>query len=795
MVNEAIMPVMLILSQFALVLSLFGLLVAVEPIIALFAVALFGGSYVLVFIVARRALTRIGDVVMSANGERFKSVHEAMTSIKDVKILGVEKTFLARFRDPTGQMAFAQSRGAVIGEAPRSILQALALAGMLVMILHLLVNRSSTLADIVPTLGIFAFAGLRLFPALQAIYRQLGSLKVTKPAVDELYLDMMETQAHAMPWPAERPPLPLHERLVLEGIRYTYPAASRPALKSLDLYHPGARHPRHRRRHRRRQDHAGRHHARPALARRRQPPRRRRTGHPGEPARLAEEHRLRAAADLADRQFGGRQHRVRHAARPDRHGQRGARRAHRQLHDFVQNELPDGYDTRVGDHGIRLSGGQRQRIGIARALYHDPDVLILDEATSALDNLTEKAVMDAVHNLGKAKTIIMIAHRLSTVQGCDSIIMIERGQIVARGSYAELLGKNAKFRAMAGVAAASRAGQAMTTSPWAAGPASSPATTGSSKSCSGRSRPRGCGSWLPREPRHRARRAGRAPHPLAGQGLLGGFELARGGGADGPPPGAAGGAAAADQAGLDGPRPRSPRRQVVQAPGPGRLYAALLARLADGALTLSEGTKPAVLAAYPVLAEAPHPCLAPGLSRRGAVAGSPGGGARRLRLDRGRTGLRLLRPAPALQGRGGSDPGLHGSAGSHGAGYCRRPAAGCRFAATLRGLAGDDPRIRLLLEDLAPAPFRACLGACDIVVAPFRRYLHSGSIVHALSAQRPVLTPATPFAASLAATLAAPDWLQLYEGPLTAATLAAARAPTARARPRSAGAPDGGAGG
>ncbi len=99
---------------------------------------------------------------------------------------------------------------------------------------------------------------------------------------------------------------------------------------------------------------------------------------------------------------------------------------------------------------MRLSGGQRQRIGIARALYHDPDVLILDEATSALDNLTEKAVMDAVHNLGHAKTIILIAHRLSTVRSCDNIFMMEKGQVVAMGTYDELLDKNQTFRAMAG---------------------------------------------------------------------------------------------------------------------------------------------------------------------------------------------------------------------------------------------------------------------------------------------------------------------------------------------------------
>ena len=112
------------------------------------------------------------------------------------------------------------------------------------------------------------------------------------------------------------------------------------------------------------------------------------------------------------------------------------------LHDFVISELPDKYQTKIGERGVRLSGGQRQRIGIARALYHDPNILILDEATNALDNHTEKAVMDAVNNIGNNKTIIIIAHRLSTLEKCDKIFSLKNGEINNQGTFEELIKVN-----------------------------------------------------------------------------------------------------------------------------------------------------------------------------------------------------------------------------------------------------------------------------------------------------------------------------------------------------------------
>jgi ABC-type multidrug transport system fused ATPase/permease subunit len=120
-----------------------------------------------------------------------------------------------------------------------------------------------------------------------------------------------------------------------------------------------------------------------------------------------------------------------------------------QLSSFIES-LPNGLDTTVGERGIRLSGGQRQRIGIARALYHEPEVLVLDEATSSLDTETERFVMQAVERLRQTRTIILIAHRMSTVRGCDRLFYLSDGRVLASGAFDNLLAENERFKTMVG---------------------------------------------------------------------------------------------------------------------------------------------------------------------------------------------------------------------------------------------------------------------------------------------------------------------------------------------------------
>ncbi|MEO8000438.1 MAG: ABC transporter ATP-binding protein [Arenimonas sp.] len=446
----ALVPTMQVIAQGAVVIGVLILLVVVNPLLTLAVAAVLGTAYVLLYWVLRSYLNRIGNERVEANRDRYQIVQEIFGGIKEVKVSGLEGVMLKYYEDPAMRFARQVSASKISSQIPRFALEALVFGGMLLMMLYLM-SKPGGLQEALPVLAVYAFAGYRLMPALQNVYQQLTTLRFSGPALDALHADItsLKSDNSGVFHSSKIEPLGLAKCLALEQITYQYPGAERASVKSMDMKidafttvgFVGT-------------TGSGKTTTVDLILGLLQP----QNGKLTADGKIISKENLRAwqrsigyvpqhiyladASVSANIAFGVPSQNVDIEAVI-----RAAKTAC--LHDFVTQDMPAGYDTMVGERGVRLSGGQRQRIGLARALYHDPDILILDEATSALDNLTEQAVMEAVNNLGHRKTIILVAHRLSTVKECDRIFMLEYGEIIGSGRFEELLENNESFRAMA----------------------------------------------------------------------------------------------------------------------------------------------------------------------------------------------------------------------------------------------------------------------------------------------------------------------------------------------------------
>lgn len=450
-IGKALFPALQLIAHAMIITLILTLLFVIDPVLATSVFFVLGGSYLLIYLFMKGRAVRVGQVTYESNRGRFRATQEALGGIKDLKMKGLEAAFLDRFRAETSRFWRSRVSEQLIGQIPSYVMQGVIFGGMLLVILYLMqVHEQFDRA--LPVLTMYAVAGYRLMPSLQSGYRNLVSLRNAAPVLDALHRDLQSIgtipTVKAKLHDSDR--MTLKKEIRLSGVSYRYPTADHDAVSDISLVIPrystvafvgttgcgktttvdiilGL--------------------LRPtsgmvqvddtvltaANARGWQ----RNVGYVPQDIYLAD------ASITENIAYGVPAKEI-----DDEAVEKAARIA--RLHDFVSTELPDGYKTEVGERGVRLSGGQKQRIGIARALYHDPEVLVLDEATSALDNLTEHAVMEAVRQLSRKKTIVMIAHRLSTVATCDLIFFLEAGLVVGAGSYEELIESNESFRVMAG---------------------------------------------------------------------------------------------------------------------------------------------------------------------------------------------------------------------------------------------------------------------------------------------------------------------------------------------------------
>ena len=434
-IHDGIKAIIDLITYIAIALLLIILLIIINPKISLIAGFILGITYAIIYKFSRNFLKRIGQERLRANEERFKILSESFGAIKEIKVNGIEQVYVDRFSKPAKTLGKHTASYQIIGRMPRFIIEAIAFGGLVLMILYLM-SVFKTFTSTIPIVSVYAFAGYRLIPAFQQIYASFTALRYVGSSLDEVYKDLKDIQQFNSTF--EKDVIKLEKSIDLKNVSYSYPNAERKALKNINLTvnsnstvglvgttgsgkttivdiilglfqaQGGSL------------EVDGK-----IITKDVSKSWRKSIGYVPQNIYLSDD---TIASNIA---FGVKLRDIDH-----KQVENAAKVAN--LHNFVDSELPKKYQTIVGERGIRLSGGQRQRIGIARALYHKPQVLILDEATSALDNLTEKAVIDAINNYTDKITIILIAHRLSTIKKCNMIYVLENGEITNQGTFKEL---------------------------------------------------------------------------------------------------------------------------------------------------------------------------------------------------------------------------------------------------------------------------------------------------------------------------------------------------------------------
>lgn len=436
-VTGGIDPTLVLLTDGLVAIALFALLIIVEPVGTIITLLAFSVGALLFQLLTRRRIERWGDQRNLHDGMILQHLQQGLGGAKDVKILGRESEFLDQHEKHLKESLRINRVYSVLQTVPRMYMEILTIAGLAALVISMVLQKQS-FTEIIPTLGLFAAAAFRVMPSINRLLGALQTLIYSRSIIASVYTDFKLDAPDETELITGRP---FSDQIELKSVTFQYPTANEPSLQGVSLIV-------------RRGEAVG--FVGPSGAGKstlvdvilglfapttgavivdgedvQQNLRnwQNQIGYVPQSIYLTDDTlRRNVAFGLGDENID--ENSVRNAIRLA------------QLEEFVFS-LPENLDTVVGERGVRLSGGQRQRIGIARALYHNPSILVLDEATSSLDTPTEHGVMQAVQALQGSKTVIIVAHRLSTVEYCDRLYRIETSRITEEGTFDEVVSRSA----------------------------------------------------------------------------------------------------------------------------------------------------------------------------------------------------------------------------------------------------------------------------------------------------------------------------------------------------------------